>query len=107
KAHGEELARALLDGCSRLPGVRILGASEGTPRIPLVALELPEDGLDAETIARTMADTSGVIVSAGQHCTHPLHALVRTSATLRASAWMFNSLDDVERLVAGLRGLVA
>lgn len=107
KAHGEELARALLEGCASLPGVRILGASEGHARIPLVALELPEDGLDAETIARTIADTSAVIVSAGQHCTHPLHAFVRTSATLRASAWITTSLDDVERFVSGLRSLVA
>ncbi len=108
RAHGEELARALLDGCSRLPGVRVLGAAEPrAPRIPLVALELPLEGLDAETIARTIADTSGVIVSAGQHCTHPLHAHVRTSATLRASAWLVNGLDDVERFVSGLRGLIA
>jgi cysteine desulfurase/selenocysteine lyase len=90
--------------------VRILGAKGGgtpLPRIPLVAMELPQEGLDAETIARTIADTSGVIVSAGQHCTHPLHAHVRTGATLRASAWLFNTLDDIERLVAGLRTLVA
>ncbi|HZV00441.1 MAG TPA: aminotransferase class V-fold PLP-dependent enzyme, partial [Planctomycetota bacterium] len=107
RAHGEELARALLDGCSRLP-VRVLGSdAPRAPRIPLVALELPREGLDAETLARTLADTSGLIVSAGQHCTHPLHAHVKTSATLRASAWVFNTTDDVERFVTGLRSLVA
>jgi cysteine desulfurase/selenocysteine lyase len=47
-----------------------------------------------------------VIVSAGQHCTHPLHARVRVGATLRASAWLTTTLDDVERFVSGLRGLV-
>ncbi len=107
RAHGEELAKALLEGCASLPGVRVLGSSEPRhARIPLVALELPPDGLDAETIARTVADTSGVIVSAGQHCTHPLHTQVGSNATLRASAWLFNGLDDVERFVSGLRGLV-
>jgi cysteine desulfurase/selenocysteine lyase len=107
-AHGERIARLLLDGCASLPGVRVLGAdAPRAPRIPLVALELPQEGLDAETLARTLADGFGVIVSAGQHCTHPLHAHVRTSATLRASAWMFNGEDDVARFVDGLRGLVS
>jgi cysteine desulfurase/selenocysteine lyase len=108
RAHGEKLAGALLDGCKSLPGVRVLGADEPhRPRIPLVTLALPEDCLDAETIARTIADTSGVIVSAGQHCTHPLHARVKTHATLRASAWLSNEPDDVERFVVGLRSLIA
>jgi cysteine desulfurase/selenocysteine lyase len=113
RAHGEKLAKLLLEGCATLPGVKVLGSAEpsgpgsGEPRIPLVALELPENGLDAETIARTIADTTGVILSAGQHCTHLLHAHVRTSATLRASAWMFNTEAEVARLLDGLRSLIA
>jgi cysteine desulfurase/selenocysteine lyase len=105
RAHGEELARTLLEGVRDLPGVRVLGAGEPLrPRIPLVALELPEDGLDAQTLARTLADSSGVIVSAGQHCTHPLHRRATASQdTLRASAWMINTRDDVARFVESLR----
>lgn len=106
-AHGRELAAALLEACARLPGVRVLGADDPhLPRIPLVALALPPEGLDAETLARTLADASGVLVSAGRHCAHPLHDHTRAEATLRASAWMVNGLDDVERFASALAALV-
>lgn len=103
--HGQELAAALLEGCRALPGVRVLG-DVSAPRIPLVSLALPARGLDAETLARTLADTSAVLVSAGRHCAHELHDHCAVGATLRASAWMCNDLDDIARFVTALRGLL-
>ena len=87
--------------------MRVLGSdAPRAPRIPLVALELPVEGLDAETLARTLADTSGLIVSAGQHCTHPLHAQAGVASSLRASAWIVNGPADCERFLGGLRSLL-
>lgn len=105
-AHGRELAAALLDGCRSLPGVRVLGDLDA-PRIPLVSLALPPFGLDAETLARTIADTSGVLVSAGRHCAHELHEHCGADATLRISAWLVNDLDDIARCFDALRPLIA
>ncbi|MCC6782819.1 MAG: aminotransferase class V-fold PLP-dependent enzyme, partial [Planctomycetes bacterium] len=104
--HGRELAAALLDGCRSLPGVRVLGDLDA-PRIPLVSLALPPFGLDAETLARTIADTSGVLVSAGRHCAHELHEHCGADATLRISAWLVNDLDDIARCFDALRPLIA
>ncbi len=104
--HSRALAAQMLEECSRLPGVRVLGARDARERIPLVALALPEQGLDAESVARTLSDGFGVLVSAGRHCAHPLHTTLGVEATLRASAWICNDADDVERLVRALRGLV-
>jgi cysteine desulfurase/selenocysteine lyase len=106
EAHGRELSEALLEESARLPGVRLLGAPDASRRIPLVALALPPGGLDAETVARTLSDAFGVLVSAGRHCAHPLHDELGTAATLRASAWIHNDLDDVRRFGAALRGLI-
>jgi selenocysteine lyase/cysteine desulfurase len=47
------------------------------------------------------------LVSAGRHCAHPLHDALGIEATLRASAWIHNDIDDVERFAVALRGLVA
>jgi cysteine desulfurase/selenocysteine lyase len=105
REHGRDLARALLEGCASLPGVRILGAS-AEDRIPLVALDLPANGLDAETLARTLSDGSGILVSAGRHCAHRLHDSLGAGSTLRASAWIVNDLDDVQRFVEALRDLI-
>lgn len=63
--------------------------------------------LDAETLARTIADTSGVLVSAGRHCAHELHEHCGADATLRISAWLVNDLDDIARCFDALRPLIA
>lgn len=105
--HGRALARALLAVCGDLPDVRVLGADDPErARIPLVTLALPPLGLDAETLARTLADASGILVSAGRHCAHPLHDHLGAAATLRASAWLVNDEQDVQRLGEALRGLL-
>lgn len=106
-SHSRALARQMHEQCSRLPGVRVLGSSSLEERIPLVALALPAGGLDAQTVARTLSDAFGVLVSAGRHCTHPLHDALGLDYTLRASAWIHNDSDDVERFVAALRALIA
>lgn len=107
EARERELAAQLVEACDSLPGVRLLGPRHANERIPLVALALPQRGLDAETIARTLSDTFGVLVSAGRHCTHPLHDALGVEATLRASAWIHNDSSDVERFASALRGLIA
>lgn len=106
EAHGRQLAALLVEGCASLPGVRLLG-DRSAARIPLVSLALPAQGLDAETLARTLADTSGILLSAGRHCAHPLHGLAGAGATLRASAWLFNDAADVARLFDALRPLMS
>lgn len=106
-AHSRELARQMHEQCSRLPGVRVLGSNSPAERIPLVALTLPAGGLDAQTTARTLSDAFGILVSAGRHCAHPLHDALDLGDTLRASAWIHNDSDDVERFVGALRALIA
>lgn len=107
EAHGAAITARLMAGCAGIPGVRVLGAGEpAVARVPLVSLALPARGLDAETIARTLSDSQGIMVSAGRHCAHALHQELGVATTLRASAWIFTSTDDVDRLVEALAGLV-
>lgn len=106
EAHGRALATRLLRRCGALPGVRVLGALD-TPRAPLVALALPAGGLDAETVARTLSDVHGVMLSAGRHCAHPLHQALGVSATLRASAWLCSDEADIDTFADALAELLS
>jgi hypothetical protein len=105
EAPGRALARALVEGAATLPGVRLLGPVVG-PRVALVALALPGGGLDAETVARTVADTGRVLCAAGRRCAHPLHDRLGIGATLRLSAWITNDEADAARAFDALRGLI-
>jgi cysteine desulfurase/selenocysteine lyase len=47
-------------------------------------------------------DGENIAVRAGHHCAQPLMAALGVVATTRASFYVYNTRDDVDRLVAGL-----
>ncbi len=51
----------------------------------------------------TILDESGVAIRAGHHCAQPLMHLLGVPATARASFAVYNTLDDVARLVDGMK----
>ncbi|HCH39068.1 MAG TPA: cysteine desulfurase CsdA, partial [Enterobacter sp.] len=48
-------------------------------------------------------DNYGVAVRTGHHCAMPLMAFYQVPAMCRASLVMYNTLEEVDRLVAGLK----
>jgi cysteine desulfurase/selenocysteine lyase len=56
----------------------------------------------------TILDSEGVAIRAGHHCAQPLMKRLGVGSTARASFYLYNTPDDVDRLIAGLhraRGL--
>lgn len=51
----------------------------------------------------SILDEKNVAVRAGHHCTQPLHAKLDLTASVRASFYIYNSNEDVDRLIDGLR----
>ncbi len=86
-----EQTHALLNA---LPGVRILGPSPDQ-KAGIVSFVVP--GIQANDLAMAL-DEQGVAVRAGHHCAMPLHARLGVSASVRASFYLYNTPDDVERL---------
>ena len=81
----------------KLPGVRIMG--EGADRVSVLSFML--DGIHPHD-AGTVLDTLGIAVRAGHHCAQPLMRRFGVTATLRASFGAYNTIEEVEALVAGL-----
>ena len=44
-----------------------------------------------------MLDEQGVAVRLGHHCAMPLHAKLGVPASLRASFYLYNTLDEIDR----------
>lgn len=82
----------------RLPGVRLLGA----PRNRVAVLPFVVDGVHPHDVSAVL-DDEGVAVRAGHHCAQPLVERLGVPAAVRASFAFYNSLEDVEALVRGLR----
>lgn len=96
-AHEHALMSELLERLRSVPGLRLVGE----PRERASAVSFVLDGIHAQDVA-TILDTDGIAVRVGHHCAQPLLAHFGETATIRASLAVFNSVEDVERLVEGL-----
>ncbi|MEF1291310.1 aminotransferase class V-fold PLP-dependent enzyme, partial [Vibrio sp. M260118] len=54
----------------------------------------------------TLLDQQGIAVRAGNHCAHPLMDALGVKGTIRASFAVYNTMEDVDRLVAALEKAV-
>ena len=100
EAHERELVAAALEGLSAIDGVRIVGPTSMENRGSPVAFVV--DGVHAHDVGQVL-DDDGIAVRVGHHCALPLHRRFGVAATARASFAVYNTADEVERLVAGVR----
>ena len=103
EAHEAELVAAALEGLSVVPGVRIVGPTSLVGRGSPVSFVV--DGIHAHDVGQVL-DDDGIAVRVGHHCALPLHRRFGIAATARASFALYNTLDEVDRLVAGVRRAV-
>jgi cysteine desulfurase / selenocysteine lyase len=99
-ALNERLTRAL-QGESR---VRILGSASPRDRPSLVAFTLA--GVDPHDAALFLDEGYGVMVRSGRHCVHSWYAERNIPGNVRASFYLYNTAQDVEALIAGVRELL-
>ncbi|OFJ51827.1 cysteine desulfurase [Mycolicibacterium grossiae] len=100
QADEHELVAAALDGLTGIAGVRIIGPQSLEGRGSPVSFVV--DGVHAHDVGQVL-DDEGVAVRVGHHCAWPLHRRFGVAATARASFAVYNTLDEVDRLVAGVR----
>jgi cysteine desulfurase/selenocysteine lyase len=103
EAHENELVAAALDGLSGIDGVRIIGPKSLEHRGSPVSFVV--EGIHAHDVGQVL-DDDGVAVRVGHHCAWPLHRRFGIAATARASFAVYNTRDEVDRLVAGVRHAV-
>ncbi|MEU9808326.1 cysteine desulfurase [Mycobacterium sp. NPDC050853] len=99
-AHEHQLVSAALSGLQGIEGVRIIGPTENADRGGAVSFVV--DGIHAHDLGQVL-DDEGVAVRVGHHCAWPLHRRFGIAASARASFAVYNTLDEVDRLVAGVR----
>jgi cysteine desulfurase/selenocysteine lyase len=103
EAHETALVAAALEGLAGIPGVRIIGPASGELRGSPVSFVVA--GIHAHDVGQVL-DDEGVAVRVGHHCAWPLHRRFGIAATARASFAVYNTLDEVDRLIAGIRRAV-
>ena len=98
-AHERSLCEHLLKGLAQRPWVRVVGPEVGTDRGATVAFVV--DGVHAHDVGQVL-DAEGVAVRVGHHCAWPLHRALGVAATSRASFAAYNTVGEVDTLLAAL-----
>lgn len=83
---------------SSVGGVKIYGP-DTSHKAGIVSFTM--QGVHAHDIAQLL-DRKGIAVRAGHHCAMPLHKKLGVNATARASFYLYNTLEEVDQLAAGL-----
>ena len=100
----QELTEYALELFSTLPSaIRLLGSKNPENRLGVFSFTF--DGHHPGDIAELLAD-AGICVRAGHHCTDPLHLSLGVGGSLRVSLYLYNTREDVERLVEKLREII-
>ncbi|WP_281195548.1 aminotransferase class V-fold PLP-dependent enzyme [Halorubrum sp. F4] len=97
--HENLLAEYAYDRLSDLGGVEIYGPP-GDERGGLVAFNV--EGVHAHDLSSVLNDY-GVAIRAGDHCTQPLHDELGVAASVRASFYLYNTVEEVDALVDAVR----
>ena len=98
--HEHDLAAYAIKRMSEVEGLTIYGPLDPEKRAGLVTFNLND--VHPHDLA-TVLDMHGIAVRAGHHCAQPLMKWLDVSATARASFYIYNTEEDVDRLVDGLR----
>ncbi|ADB59125.1 cysteine desulfurase, SufS subfamily [Haloterrigena turkmenica DSM 5511] len=99
QAHEEEIARYAYERLESEEDVEIYGPEPGPDRGGLVSFNV--EGVHAHDLASIMNDHT-IAVRAGDHCTQPLHDKLGVPASTRASFYVYNTREEVDKLVAAL-----
>jgi len=97
-SHDRELAVAMFERFDGLAGVRTFG-----PRGPDRGGILPfvVDGVHPHDVASAL-DAEGIAVRAGHHCAQPLMRALGVPATVRASAYLTTTVDEIDALTSAV-----
>ena len=115
--HEQELTRYCMEQLQNIDGMRIYGPNQGDRSRDVVDLStnhgpvpLIRDAVVSFNVGNihhldmgTLLDRLGIAVRTGHHCAQPLMDRLGISGTVRASFALYNTKEEVDTLVAGIR----
>jgi cysteine desulfurase/selenocysteine lyase len=99
--HEKELLNYANEKLKDIPGIRFIGTAKSKASVVSFIIE----GLNSLDIG-IMLDTMGIAVRTGQHCTEPLMSRYGITGTVRASFALYNTKEEVDIFVAGLKKVI-
>jgi cysteine desulfurase / selenocysteine lyase len=97
--HEAELGAYALERLADVPGLRVFGPPAGDDRVGIVSFDI--EGVHAHDVSEIL-DRHAIAVRAGHHCAQVLMDRLGVAATTRASLAVYNTREEIDRLVEAL-----
>jgi cysteine desulfurase/selenocysteine lyase len=98
-AHEQAITGYALERLAEVPGLRVLGPTDPSHKGGVAAMVM--EGVHPHDIAQIL-DHEGIAIRAGHHCAMPLHHSYNVVASARASFYLYNTFEEIDRLVEAL-----
>ncbi len=98
----KELTGYLLESLKAVPYMQLIGPQDVRGRIGVVSFNI--EGAHPHDVA-TIVNADHVAIRSGHHCAQPFMRYLGVQSTCRASLYLYNSKDDIDRLAQSLRGV--
>ena len=98
QAHEQQLTRYCMEQLSTVPDIRFFGQAKQKDAVVSFLV-----GDIHHLDMGTLLDRLGIAVRTGHHCAHPLMTRLGVTGTVRASFALYNTRDEVDALVEGIR----
>ncbi|TSC53344.1 MAG: cysteine desulfurase/selenocysteine lyase [Microgenomates group bacterium LiPW_16] len=100
RTHEKKLVGYGLAQMTKIPGLTIYGPMTTRDHSGVIAFNV--SGIHPHDLAQIL-DGEGVAIRSGHHCAMPLHARLGISASARASFYIYNTCQEIDKLVEGIK----
>jgi cysteine desulfurase/selenocysteine lyase len=97
--HEQMVTSYAMERLEEIPSLHLLGPTSADHKGGVVSFSLED--IHPHDVAQIL-DSSGIAIRAGHHCAMPLHEKYGLPASSRASFYLYNRVDEVDRLVEGI-----
>jgi cysteine desulfurase/selenocysteine lyase len=101
RKHETLLNQAMSEGIQDIAGLHIIGPADPGQRSSIVTFYIEDT--DSHRIALMMDQAAGIMVRSGQHCAHSWFNAHQIQGSVRASFYLYNTLEEVELFVSSLK----
>jgi cysteine desulfurase / selenocysteine lyase len=99
RQHEKEITTFAMKELSRIKGLVMYGPKNTNAKGGVISFTLPK--IHPHDIAQILNEDN-IFIRAGFHCAQPLHEYIECGPTARVSFYIYNSIEDVHTLIAGL-----
>lgn len=101
RRHDGNLMRKIVSSVEDIKGLSIVGPEDPSDRCAVFSFNI--DGLSPHDIALMLDSADNIMVRSGMHCAHPFYVSRSIEGSVRASVYLYNNDEDIDRFASALK----